>query len=105
MPRTHQLDEAQLAINLAKLPEHVFVTNEWVAADGLHGRPPVLYIVRGEEGYNPIYTDLTADQLNADYPISVTSAQASAMVNGSMFGWDTRSADPDDKINQPEGTP
>lgn len=88
---------AQLAANLAKLPEKAFVANT-VGASGPHGKPPVLGITRGEAGYNPIYTDVSADKLNADD--GVTPAQASAMFNGSLFGWDTPSANPDNPVNK-----
>lgn len=83
--------------NLAKLPETAFITNT-IHAHGPYGRPPVLGITRGEKGYNPIYTPLSATQLNEAR--GVTPAQAKAMLNGSLFGWDTPTADPDNPINQ-----
>lgn len=59
---------------------------------------PVGAIHRGIPGYTPIYTPLTADELNAEH--GVTPEQANAMFHGSMFGWHTPSADPRSKINQ-----
>ena len=66
------------------------------------GLPPVAWvtsstgevreIARGEPGYRPIRTTLTARDLNCQ--AAVTPAQCNAMLNGSMFGWDTPSADP-----------
>ena len=47
---------------------------------------------RGEPGYYPIHTRLTADELNAAE--GVTSAQREAMLTGSMFGWHLQGANP-----------
>lgn len=70
------------------LPEVAFLDNK----DKLHGQSPVIGVRRGELGYYPIFTKLSAGDLNAGH--GVTSAQREAMYNGSLFGWDTPSADP-----------
>lgn len=70
------------------LPEVAFIDN----SDKQHGPSPVIGVRRGEAGYYPIFTPLSADELNAER--NVTSAQREAMYNGSLFGWDTPSADP-----------
>lgn len=70
------------------LPEIAFLDN----IDKSHGDSPVIGVRRGESGYYPIYTPLTAVELNKDHGVS--SAQREAMYNGSLFGWDTPSADP-----------
>ena len=60
-------------------------------------------ITRGKSGYFPTPKDAftirpgesgkeTVDMLNME--LGVTKAQASAMAMGSMFGWDTKAADP-----------
>jgi hypothetical protein len=83
--------------NLAKLPPQAFVENTGLCT-GPHGIPPVISVTRGETGYNPIYTNMTAAALNE--ASGVTPAQARAMFNGSLFGWGTPGADPDNPINQ-----
>lgn len=70
------------------LPEVAFIDN----IDKQHGPSPVIGVRRAESGYYPIFTPLSADELNAER--NVTSAQREAMYNGSLFGWDTPSADP-----------
>jgi len=58
-----------------------------------YGDPaPVVAIKRGEPGYYPIHSLLTADELNALE--GVTPAQREAMLSGSMFGWHLKGADP-----------
>lgn len=74
------------------LPEIAFLDNK----DNLHGPSPVIGVRRGEAGYYPISTPLSADELNAER--DVTSAQREAMYNGSLFGWDTPSADPSNPL-------
>ena len=94
-----EVDPDLVAANLAKLPVTAFVQNT-MAHPGPSGVPPVIGITRGESGYNPIYTRMTADELNTIQ--GVTPAQAKAMYNGSLFGWDAPAADPDNKFNQGE---
>lgn len=53
---------------------------------------PVIALQRGEPGYHPIHSRLTADELNALE--GVTPAQREAMLTGSMFGWHLKGADP-----------
>jgi hypothetical protein len=82
--------------NLAKLPEKAYVKNT-IHCQGEFGEPPVICVKRGEMGYYPIYTDQTAEQLNERR--GVTPQQASAMLNGSLAGWDIPAADPDNECN------
>lgn len=70
------------------LPEVAFLDNK----DKSNGASPVIGVRRGESGYYPIHTPLSADELNTER--GVTPAQCEAMYNGSLFGWDTQSADP-----------
>jgi hypothetical protein len=80
---------------LSKLPPEAFVDNR--KRDGSRRVPecdaPVINVTRGEPGYRPIYTPLTADELNASQ--GVTPAQREAMLHGSMFGFHTPGADCD----------
>jgi hypothetical protein len=98
-------DEATAQANFAKLPEKVFLKND-SRHSGPNGIPPVIAVLRGETGYYPIYTDLTADELNEGEAIEkgleggITKAQVRAMYNGSLFGWGTPGADPDNPINK-----
>lgn len=59
---------------------------------GIYGPAPVIALKRGEPGYYPIHTPLTADALNQGE--GVTPAQREAMLTGSMFGWHLKGADP-----------
>ena len=70
------------------LPEVAFIDN----SRQVNGKSPVIGVRRGETGYYPIWTNLTADELNDAN--GVTPAQAQAMFNGSLFGWETPGADP-----------
>lgn len=88
--------KSEIDANLAKLPEKAYVANR-IQCSGPHGIPPVLCIKRGEDGYYPVYTSATAAQLNEN--LGVTPQQAEAMFNGSLFGWYTPAADPDNPIN------
>jgi hypothetical protein len=45
---------------------------------------PIIAIKIGEEGYWPIYSKFSADQLNAQ---DVTPEIVESAVTGSMFGW------------------
>lgn len=70
------------------LPERAYMQNY----DKSPSAAPVIAVVRGESGYHPIWTRLTADELNeAD---GVSPAQQAAMHHGSMFGWETSLALP-----------
>lgn len=70
----------------------------------------VIMIKRGEDGYYPVnggkpFADKEVARTFAkaqNSKLGVTNAQASAMKNGSMFGFDTRAANPDDDCNQHE---
>lgn len=53
---------------------------------------PLIARKRGEPGYHPIHSRLTADELNA--LDGVTAAQREAMLTGSMFGSHLKGADP-----------
>ena len=81
-------DRAREAMNLAKLPEECFSTSQ------MTGEP--IGIVRGQMGYRPIREiggGLNVQQANA--LLNVSPAQEAAMVAGSMFGWHTMAANPD----------
>lgn len=71
------------------LPEIAYVDNTWDKSDGA---PPVIAIRRGESGFHPIHTTLSAAALNQ--ASGVTWAQAEAMHTGSMFGWTVPGAHP-----------
>lgn len=75
----------------AALPAMCYADNT-LHCQGPGGPPPVIGIKRGESGYYPIYTTKKADDLNRS--LGVTKAQRDAMLAGSMFGWDTKGADP-----------
>lgn len=79
------------------LPEKAYFTNTLHCADATGKVPPVIAVKRLEKGFYPIWTRATADELNES--IGVTKAQASAMVNGSMFGWYVPAADPANPCN------
>jgi len=71
---------------LHRLPELCYTT--------LPSNPAqVIAIRRGVPGYYPIETALTAEELNGDADIS--AAQVSAMLAGSLFGWEVPGADPE----------
>lgn len=81
---------------LQKLPPRAYVDNPITAGTSrryCNTDAPVIGIHRGVPGFTPIYTVLTADELNDSEGVS--AAQREAMRNGSMFGWHTPSADPD----------
>lgn len=88
MKTLHPDDPVQLELISRGLPPVAFIDN----ADGLYGDSPIIAVQRGETGYFPIHTALTAAELNAD--AGVTDAQAEAMLAGSMFGWDVKAAFP-----------
>lgn len=74
------------------LPAIAYIDN----SKKFNGASPVIAVRRGESGFYPIYTPLSADELNA--LDGVTPAQREAMYNGSLFGWDTPSADPENPL-------
>ncbi len=71
------------------LPEIAYIDNAW---DKSQGASPVIAVKRGESGYYPIFTTLSADQLNAQSGVS--TAQREAMHLGSMVGWHAPGAHP-----------
>lgn len=76
---------------MTKLPEFCYATLP-------SNEEEIIVIKRGEKGYYRVdpLSDVylcSADRNNE--LLGVTKAQAKAMQNGSMFGWDTPSADPD----------
>lgn len=78
--------------NLAKLPPKAWIDNR--SGERVPGvDAPVIGLTRGEPGYAPIYTEITADELNTAQ--GVTPAQREAMFAGSMFGFHVPGADPD----------
>lgn len=76
--------------NLQKLPPLAYIDN---SHDKSPGAAPVIAVRRGESGYYPIHTSITAAYLNDK--LGVTPLQAEAMHHGSMFGWETPGADVD----------
>ena len=63
-----------------------------------HARHPetgsVILIRRGEPGYYPVDTNLSAEMLNACLDPVPTALQVEAMLIGSMFGWRAPGARP-----------
>ncbi len=53
-----------------------------------------IMLVRGQLGFWPADTTATPEGLNADLADPPTTAQAQAMLTGSMFGWHVPGADP-----------
>lgn len=76
--------------NLAKLPEVAYVQNDGII---FNTSTKVIVIKRGESGYYPINTKLSAKELNE--AAGVSPQQREAMLTGSMFGWNVPAADPD----------
>lgn len=72
------------------LPERAYISNSW---DKSADAPQVICVKRGERGYYPIYTPLSADELNKR--AGVTREQAEAMHIGSVVGWDVPGATPE----------
>lgn len=82
--------------NLTKLPEMAFVN---VADEDV-----MCIVKRGEPGYCrtdwPIGTEHRQELIDErNRRLGVAPAQASAMVNGSMFGWFVKGADADHEVN------
>lgn len=71
------------------LPPVAYIDNTWNKSEGA---TPVIAVKRGEPGFHPIHTKLSADELNE--AAGVTAAQREAMHMGSMMGWDVPGADP-----------
>lgn len=88
-PASEKATSMSPASVLDKLPETAWVTNDGSFATDA----PVIAIKRGESGYYPIFTALTADELNIRN--GVTPQQREAMLAGSCFGWTVPAADPD----------
>lgn len=89
MPRN--FDSAQFEANRTKLP--------LFAATRLPSDESPIIVKFGEIGYWPL-EGCTVEQFNEIHGVSL--AQAAAMLNGSMFGWDIPAADPDNAINVKE---
>lgn len=85
------LTATDLMERMAKLPPIAYLDNR----DGsrAHIKAQVIVIERGCSGFTPLYTLISADELNAQE--DVTKAQAEAMYAGSIFGWHVPAADPD----------
>ena len=64
----------------------------WAKFDG-----NIVHIHRGTKGYTPCpaLDKIEADVDHYNNTLSVTKAQAAAMLAGSMFGWDVPGANPD----------
>ena len=71
---------------LAKLPPLCFARHPSTGG--------TILIIRGEDGYHPVKTACTPEQLNAARSKPPTGAQVAAMLAGSLFGWDQPIADP-----------
>lgn len=71
--------------NLSKLP--------YVCYAVAPGKGGLVVVMRGVSGYVQADLELVARTMNES--MSVTPAQAEAMLLGSMFGWDMPGADPD----------
>jgi hypothetical protein len=83
--------QVDVLATLQKLPPKVFIKNEH---NGLFSTDaPVVCIKRGERGYYPIYTSLTAEELNKEH--NPDEFQIEAMHLGSLCGWEVPGADPD----------
>lgn len=89
--KTNPLDQARdEALAGRGLPPIAYADN----SEGIYGTDAkVVAIKRGESGFYPIHSRLTAEELNALE--SVTLAQREAMLTGSMFGWHLKGADPE----------
>lgn len=71
------------------LPAVAYIDNSHGASAGA---TPVVAIKRGQAGYHPVFTALTADDLNT--AAGVTPAQREAMRIGSTLGWHVPGAHP-----------
>jgi len=72
------------------LPEKAFIENRFKITTK-EGVPNLIFVTRGESGFCPVFTPLTAEEANRKVlGIEVTAGQAEAMIFGSMFGWEIR---------------
>lgn len=78
--------------NLKKLPEVAAILHP------MTNKPAM--VRRGVMGYQELVTGdgFSIEKFNAAHKVS--SAQQSAMLMGSMFGWDVPAADPDHETNK-----
>lgn len=96
--RNNPRNAARYVANYNKLPEKAYALHPSL-------RTPIV-IDRGEDGFIPVTVRWTDEALSRSFvkeqnqKLGVTSAQAAAMLNGSLFGFDTPGADPDHAINQ-----
>jgi len=88
--QVNSIDEARdTALAKRGLPSLAYVDN---SKRIYHEEAAVIAVKRGESGFYPIHTNLSADELNAFE--NVTAAQREAMLMGSMFGWHLKGAEP-----------
>lgn len=89
-----------LAPGHGELPEVAFIDNPVEQGGGRrYGTDAqVLKVKRGESGFYPVYTRISADDLNEQH--GVTPAQREAMLIGSMMGWTVPGANPDFWVDQ-----
>ncbi len=78
---------------LAKLPPIAFVDNSTDQRPWPTIPEPVILVRRGAPGFFPLFTRLTAAELNRRN--GVTRAQVVAMLVGSSDGWEAPGVDPD----------
>ena len=86
-PRENQIQGRVLTMNVNKqgLPAYAYAVSPYTNC--------IIRVVRGETAFFGIPNGSGADALNAE--IGVSAAQAAAMYNGVICGWDTPMADPD----------
>lgn len=78
---------------LAKLPPVAFIDNSAEHRLWPSVCEPVVLLRRGTPGFFPLFTRLSAAELNRRS--GVTEAQAAAMLVGCCYGWEDAGADPD----------
>lgn len=78
-----------------ELPAEAFIDNPVEEGGGRRfgTDAQVIRVKRGEMGFYPVYTRLSADDLNRD--LRVTPAQREAMLIGSLMGWHVPGANPE----------
>lgn len=84
---TPSLETRDVLATLQKLPPLCYAA--------LPSTGETIAIKRGESGYHPVASRLTADELNSGLNPPPSPAQVEAMLTGSMFGWEAPGADPD----------